>query len=97
MPDEEDEYLEIARIFLPELLARIKDGQLTAPIEVLFSDAVGIIGTWQIDGFGKFIDLADTDHALRRVQFSVDISATDRNGNIWKKRIAKEELPRDIC
>jgi len=95
MSDEEDpqaEYLEIARVFLPELLSRLKDGGLIAPVEVLFSDALGLIGTWQVDGFGKFLDLSDTDRGLRRVRFPVDVTATDKNRRTWNKRIEKDEL-----
>jgi hypothetical protein len=94
--DEEDpqtaEYLGIVRVFLPGLLSRLREGAVTPPVEVVLSDTGGAIGSWQVDGFGKFTDLMDTEHVLRRVQYPVEVIFTDRNGQAWTRRIEEKEV-----
>jgi hypothetical protein len=86
------EYLEIARLFIPSLLSRLKDGTAVPPVEVVLSDTDGTIGTWQVDGFGKFTDVSDVDHTLRPIQFPVMVLFTDRNGRTWNKHVGRDEI-----
>jgi hypothetical protein len=85
-----EHYDGLAQVLAPLLMKLVADG-FSLPFEVMGQADGQLVFCQQVDAYGKCRDTLDYDKPLR-ARFPLNVSVTDRQGNVWKKAFVEADL-----